>query len=135
MALLVVVCSLQDWATPLAEQAFGGAPDMWLWSLTNVINSAAKFAQRQETSMGSSQMTLTQRPVGVKSKHDLERERALAPEPLHTNRAKPAGLPASYTIAPRSTYDGTRGADHRPIGAGGMEAFRKMTQKGKEKRA
>jgi len=103
--------------------------------LLTLIISAAKFALRQETSMGSSQMTLTQRPAGVKSKHELERERALAPEPLHTNRAKPAGLPASYSIAPRSTYDGTRGADHRPIGAGGIEAFRKMTQKGKGKRA
>lgn len=55
----------------------------------------------------------------------------LAPE-TKTNRAQPAGLPASYTIAPKSTYDGgPRPADFRPIGSGGLEAFRKMTQKGK----
>lgn len=42
------------------------------------------------------------------------------------------GLPSSYTIAPKSTFDGTRGSEHRPLGAGGMEAFRKMTQKKKK---
>lgn len=79
--------------------------------------------------MSGSQMTLTQRPAG-KSRFELERERLLAPE-TKSNRAQPAGLPASYTIAPRSTFDATRSADYRPIGSGGMEAFRKMTQKGK----
>lgn len=42
----------------------------------------------------------------------------------------------SYTIAPKSTFDPTRGVNpmSRPIGAGGMEAFRKMTAKqGKKK--
>jgi transcription factor SPN1 len=53
---------------------------------------------------------------------------------ITSNRARPAGLPASYTVAPRSTFDGNRGPDHRPIGAGGLEAFRKMTQKGKGSR-
>lgn len=38
---------------------------------------------------------------------------------------------ASYTIAPQSTFDASKGIDpsSRPIGAGGMEAFRKMTAK------
>ncbi len=80
-------------------------------------------------------MTLTQRPAGgsnAKTRFELDRERMLAPE-TKTNRAQPAGLPNSYTIAPRSTYDGSsRGpAEFRPIGSGGLEAFRKMTQKGK----
>ncbi|KAK3694215.1 hypothetical protein B0T22DRAFT_64227 [Podospora appendiculata] len=96
--------------------------------------SAAKTAQQQEAATGHSQMTLTQRPAG-KTRYELERERQLAPEPLNSNRARPAGLPASYTIAPRSTFDGTRDANHRPIGSGGLEAFRKMTQKGKGKRS
>lgn len=103
--------------------------------LTFCLNSAAKMAQRQETAMGSSQITLTQRPAGNKSRFELERERLLAPE-TKTNRAQPAGLPTSYTIAPRSTYDGSaRSSEHRPIGAGGIEAFRKMTQKNKGRKA
>lgn len=100
--------------------------------------AAAKLAQRQEAAVSGSQLTLTQRPGGVgvgvggsKPRFELERERLLAPE-VKSNRAQPPGLPASYTIAPRSTYDPNRPAhEYRPIGAGGMEAFRKMTQKGK----
>ncbi|KAK3330697.1 hypothetical protein B0H66DRAFT_544635 [Apodospora peruviana] len=95
--------------------------------------AAAKLSQRQEATVSGSQMTLTQRPAG-KSKYELERERLLAPDPVNSNRAQRLGLPASYSIAPRSTFDGTRSSDHRPIGSGGMEAFRKMTQKGKGKR-
>ncbi|KAL2134578.1 hypothetical protein VTI74DRAFT_11400 [Chaetomium olivicolor] len=92
--------------------------------------AAARLAQRQEAAVGGSQITLTQRPAG-KTRFELERERLLAPE-VKTNRAQPAGLPASYTIAPRSTYDPSRApAEYRPIGAGGLEAFRKMTSKGK----
>ncbi|KAK4156799.1 hypothetical protein C8A00DRAFT_40813 [Chaetomidium leptoderma] len=93
---------------------------------------AAKLAQRQEAAVSGSQMTLTQRPAGTKTRLELERERQLAPEVRKTNRAAPAGLPASYTIAPRSTFDASRGAaEFRPVGAAGNEAFRKMTQKGK----
>ncbi|KAK3941954.1 transcription factor iws-1 [Diplogelasinospora grovesii] len=93
--------------------------------------NAAKLAQRQEAAIPGSQLTLTQRPAG-KTRYELERERMLAPEILpRSNRAQPAGLPATYTIAPKSTFDGTRGPDHRPIGSAGTEAFRKMTQKGK----
>lgn len=37
----------------------------------------------------------------------------------------------SYTIAPKSNFDPSRGLDPnaRPIGAAGVEAFRKMTTK------
>ena len=78
-------------------------------------------------------MTLTQRPAG-KTLYELERERMLAPEPTNSNRARPAGLPTSYTVAPRSTFDGsTQVPGFRPIGASGTEAFRKMTQKGKKR--
>ncbi|KAL2141997.1 hypothetical protein VTI28DRAFT_1733 [Corynascus sepedonium] len=92
---------------------------------------AAKHARRQEAAASGSQITLTQRPAGGKTRFELERERLLAPE-VKKNRAQPAGLPASYTIAPRSTFDPSRGAaEFRPVGSAGLEAFRKMTQKGK----
>ena len=109
-------------------------------SQTNTLNSAAKLAQRQ-SAMGS-QFSLAARPADSQSsqatqrtRYDVERDRALAPV-VRGNRAQPAGLPASYTVAPRSTFDGTRAGqpDHRPIGAGGLEAFRRMTQKNKGRR-
>ncbi|KAI1859288.1 uncharacterized protein JN550_012097 [Neoarthrinium moseri] len=87
--------------------------------------SAAKLRQ----AAGSSQLTLTQRPAA--SQRDLERERILAPQ-MSSNRARVTGLPASYTVAPKSTFEPSRDGSHRPIGASGMEAFRKMTQKGKK---
>jgi len=95
-------------------------------------SSAAKIAQRQEAAVTGSQMTLTQRPAG-KTQHELDRERLLAPEPINSNRARPAGLPASYTVAPKSTFDRSSQPDFKPIGAAGLEAFRKMTQKGKKR--
>jgi transcription factor SPN1 len=66
------------------------------------------------------------------SARDAERERILAPVGS-SNRARMTSLPESYTIAPKSTFDGARGSEHRPLGAGGMEAFRKMTQKTKKR--
>jgi transcription factor SPN1 len=42
----------------------------------------------------------------------------------------------SYTIAPRSNFDTTKvDASMRPIGAGGMDAFRRMTAKQGKKRS
>ncbi|KAK2073406.1 hypothetical protein P8C59_007693 [Phyllachora maydis] len=91
--------------------------------------NAANLRQRQELAVSSSQFTLSQRPA--KSKTDLERERLLAPERA-ADRARPQGLPPSYTVAPKSTYNASdRSTEYRPIGAAGTEAFRKMTQKGK----
>lgn len=75
---------------------------------------------------GASQITLTQRPA--MSQQETERARLLAPRPLNPGRAQLGGLPATYTIAPKSTIDPSRGGP-RPLGAGGIEAFRKMTQK------
>lgn len=89
--------------------------------------SAAKLQQRQNI---GSQFSLTQRPA--QSAAELERERLLAAPGLN-NQARMSNLPSSYTIAPKSTFDGNRAQDHRPLGASGMEAFRKMTQKGKKK--
>lgn len=84
----------------------------------------------QQRQQAGSQFSLTQRPA--QSSFQTERERALA-APGGNNRARMSNLPASYTIAPRSTFDGTRGTDHRPVGSGGAEAFRKMTQKNKKR--
>ncbi|KAM5347198.1 hypothetical protein ACJ41O_010203 [Fusarium nematophilum] len=88
---------------------------------------AARTAQRQKT---NSQFSLSQRPV--LSAKDAERERFLAPSRAN-NSARMVNLPSSYTIAPKSTFDGNRDQNHRPLGAGGMEAFRKMTQKSKKR--
>ncbi len=77
----------------------------------------------------SSQFTLSQRPAALQ-RLAAERERALAPVVTNPNRAAPVGLPQTYTVAPKSTFDpAVRTANYRPIGAGGLEAFRKMTQK------
>ncbi|OLN94068.1 Transcription factor IWS1 [Colletotrichum chlorophyti] len=102
---------------------------VWVTILTvlTFLTRALKMSQRQA---GSSQFTLTQRPS--QSAREAEREAMLAPV-VTSNRARPGGLPSSYTIAPKSTYDVSRAPDHRPIGAGGLEAFRKMTQKGKKR--
>ncbi|KAI0599566.1 hypothetical protein F4775DRAFT_550417 [Biscogniauxia sp. FL1348] len=88
-------------------------------------------AKMRQAAAGASQLTLTQRPASL-SLRDAERERILAPANA-SNRARVVGLPQAYTIAPRSTFDPSRGPDHRPIGSSGLEAFRKMTQKGKKK--
>ena len=80
-----------------------------------LFSRAAKLAQRQASASGlGSQFTLTQRPAGSQqpSARDLERERMLAPV-LNPNRAHVVGLPNTYTVAPKSTFDGTRGPDHR----------------------
>ncbi|KAF9769071.1 Transcription factor iws1 [Fusarium sp. DS 682] len=88
---------------------------------------AAKMAQRQKT---NSQFSLSQRPA-LNAK-DAERERLLAPS-RGNNSARMVNLPSSYTVAPQSTFMGSQSSDHRPLGAGGMEAFRKMAQKSKKR--
>lgn len=89
--------------------------------------SAAKMAQRQKT---NSQFSLSQRPAP--NTKEAERERLLAPS-RGNNSARMVNLPSSYTVAPQSTFMGSQGSGHRPLGAGGMEAFRKMTQKSKKR--
>lgn len=89
--------------------------------------SAAKIAEQGT----QSQYTLTERPI---SRFELDKELQLAPPVVNPNRAQPVGLPQSYTIAPKSTFDGNRtGGEFRPIGASSMEAFRRMTQKAKQR--
>lgn len=92
---------------------------------------AAQLALRPSGTQ-SSQAPASQRQ-GL-SQRDLERERLLA-QPNRSNRARVESGNTSYTIAPKSNFDASKGLDpsSRPIGAGGMEAFRKMTQKGKKR--
>ncbi|KAL2884761.1 Transcription factor IWS1 [Ceratocystis lukuohia] len=91
---------------------------------------AAKLAQHQE----SSQISLSQRP-GLSS-HEAERQRALA-LPDTSGRARLMDRPVSYTVAPVSTFSGAPRAngDHRPIGASGIDAFRRMASKAKRRNA
>ncbi|CCU76580.1 unnamed protein product [Blumeria hordei] len=95
-------------------------------------HQAAQLALRPSGSQGSQmpsqRIQLTQR--------EIERERILA-QPLRNNRARIERSNSSYTVAPKSTFDPTRGLDpsSRPIGAGGVEAFRKMTAKQGRKRS
>jgi transcription factor SPN1 len=63
------------------------------------------------------------------SQKELERERILAPS-IKSTRARLDASSASYSVAPKSTYDATRvDPMSRPIGAGGDLAFRRMTAK------
>lgn len=96
-------------------------------------HQAAQLSLRQ-TGLPSSQLPSSQR-AGL-SQRDIERERLLA-QPIKSNRARMETSNTSYTIAPRSNFDPSKGLDpsSRPIGAGGMEAFRKMTAKQGKKRS
>lgn len=100
---------------------------------------ALKYRGPGSQSAPSSQQSLAHRPgnSGKKQSSVSERlaaKRAAALEPVRANpnRARPAGMPVSYTIAPISQLGSGSGPDHRPVGAGSMEAFRKITQ-GKKK--
>lgn len=65
----------------------------------------------------------------VMSQRELERQRVLA-QPKLSNRARLETHTASYTVAPRSNFDVSKGEQNsKPLGAAGMEAFRRMTQK------
>ena len=100
--------------------------------ITNRI-SAASLAIRSNTQ--ASQLSSSQRPV--MSQRELERERMLAPAIRNNNRARMETSSASYTVAPKSTFDASRALDpsSKPIGASGIEAFRKMTAKQGKKRS
>ncbi|CAK7218891.1 Transcription factor iws1 [Sporothrix bragantina] len=92
---------------------------------------AARIAeQKGALGMSGSQytQTLTERPL---SRFELDREMQLAPPVINANRATPVGLPQSYTVAPKSTFDGHRGTDFRPIGASSVAAFQRMAQRAK----
>ncbi|KAF7881670.1 uncharacterized protein EAF02_006358 [Botrytis sinoallii] len=93
---------------------------------------AAQLAIRPSGSQ-SSQMPSSQRTQ--LTARDIERQRLLAPKVI-SNRARMETSNTSYSIAPRSNFDPSRGLDpsSRPIGAGGVDAFRKMTAKQGKKR-
>ncbi|KAK0105274.1 Transcription factor iws1 [Cadophora gregata] len=96
-------------------------------------HQAAALAHRPSGTQ-SSQIAPSQR-ISLSQK-ELERERVLA-QPNRSTRARVESGNTSYTIAPKSTFDASKGLDpsSRPIGAGGMEAFRKMTAKQGKKRS
>ncbi|KAI0172935.1 hypothetical protein GGR52DRAFT_546767 [Hypoxylon sp. FL1284] len=79
---------------------------------------------------GSSQLTLNQRTSAQIA--DDERARMLAPK-REISAARVSGMMPTYTVAPVSTFDPNRGPEYRPIGANGIEAFRKIAQRGKKK--
>lgn len=92
---------------------------------------AARLAEQKGAMSGTGSQythTLAERPM---SRFELDREMQLAPPVVNANRATPVGLPQSYTIAPKSTFDGHRGADYRPIGASSVAAFQRMAQRAK----
>ncbi|KAI2615337.1 hypothetical protein GGR54DRAFT_613044 [Hypoxylon sp. NC1633] len=88
-------------------------------------------AKLQQVAASSSQLTLSHRHTS-QSLAEAERERMLAPA-RDLGRARITGLPSTYTIAPRSTFDPSSAPDYRPIGASGIEAFRKIAQRGKKR--
>ncbi|KAF7865268.1 hypothetical protein EAF04_006245 [Stromatinia cepivora] len=95
-------------------------------------HQATQLAIRPSGSQ-SSQMPSSQRTQ--LTARDIERQRLLAPK-IISNRARMETSNTSYSIAPRSNFDPSRGLDpsSRPIGAGGVDAFRKMTAKQGKKR-
>ncbi|KAI9649256.1 Transcription factor iws1 [Ciborinia camelliae] len=95
-------------------------------------HQAAQLAIRP-TGSQSSQMPTQRTQLTAR---DLERQRLLAPKVI-SNRARMESSNTTYSVAPRSNFDPSRGLDPsaRPIGAGGVEAFRKMTAKQGKKRS
>lgn len=105
-------------------------------NLLTIVNSAAQLALRPSALQSSQSQGLpsTQRSSNLSQK-DLERERVLA-APVKSNRARMETSTTSYSVAPKSTFDPSRvDPSSKPIGAGGMEAFRKMTAKQGKKRS
>ncbi|KAI9046933.1 hypothetical protein LZ554_009009 [Drepanopeziza brunnea f. sp. 'monogermtubi'] len=97
-------------------------------------HQAAALAHRPGGTQ-SSQLPASQRIM--MSQKELDRARVLAQPGMQSTRARVESGNTSYTIAPKSTFDASKGLDpsSRPIGAGGMEAFRKMTAKQGKKRS
>lgn len=96
-------------------------------------HQAAQLAIRMPAASTQASQMASQRPA--LSQRELERERLLA-QPIRSNRARAEGSNTSYTIAPKSTFDPSKGLDpsFRPIGSGGDAAFRRMTAKQGKKR-
>lgn len=110
-----------------------------LHALTNPPpnDSSLKYKGPGSQAQPASQQPLAYRPgdkkySSVSEKLAAKRAAALEPVRSNPNRARPVGMPVSYTVAPISQLGGAGGPDHRQTGAGTMEAFRKITQ-GKKK--
>lgn len=105
------------------------SPDFIIANVNHLFR-AAQLALRPSGSQAVSQ------PTSTLSQKEVERERMLA-APRVSNRARLETHSASYTVAPKSTFDPARAMDpaSRPIGASGLEAFRKMTAKKGTKRS
>ncbi|KAI9745090.1 MAG: Transcription factor iws1 [Claussenomyces sp. TS43310] len=97
--------------------------------------NAAQLALRpSHVSASQGQHSSSQR-AGALSQRDLDRERLLAPAKL-SNRARLEAANASYSVAPKSTFDPSRiDPNSRPIGASGDLAFRRMTAKMAKKKS
>ncbi|KUI54223.1 Transcription factor IWS1 [Cytospora mali] len=98
-----------------------------------VVDPNALKYSRPSSQLPSSQASLAHRPGDKKFSSVSEKlaaKRAAMLEPVRaSNRARPVGLPASYTVAPIAQLSQASGPDHRPVGESGMEAFRRMIQK------
>lgn len=94
---------------------------------------------RTATQPSSSSQSLAHRPSAsnaIAAKLAERRAKQLEPVRTNPNRARPIAQPASYTVAPVSNGAEAVGGgeNHRPVGASGVEAFRRMTQKGKNRK-
>lgn len=89
---------------------------------------------RPSSQLPSSQSSIAHRPgdkktSSVSEKLAAKRAALLEPVRVNPNRARPVGLPASYTVAPIAQLSQQAGPEHRPVGESGAEAFRRMIQK------
>lgn len=97
------------------------------------LTRAAQLALRPSAIAASQSQTAASQRLPL-SQREAERERMLKPAP-YSNRARLDASAASYSVAPKSTYDPSRvDPTSRPIGAGGDAAFRRMTAKIGKKR-
>lgn len=103
------------------------------YTMLTMFCRTAQLAIRSGTQQASQASSSQRAPMSQK---ELERERFLA-QPNRSTRARMESSNTSYTVAPKSTFDPTKGLDPamRPIGASGMDAFRKMTAKPGKKRS
>jgi transcription factor SPN1 len=117
---------VEEWSRPILNKTDD-------WSKRQIETRYFDAESTKRATVPGSQVSLARRPAASQSARDLERERILAPSA--PSRFRPTELPANYTVAPKSTFQPgmSRTADHRPIGAGGIEAFRRMTQKSKKR--
>lgn len=106
-----------------AEYDVGYVPNYCFCPYLLIKTSAAQLALRPSAIISSQ----SQGQRAQMSQKELDRERFLARTDV-SNRARMESGTASYSIAPAPNFDNAKNVS-KPIGAGGMEAFRKMTAK------